>query len=124
MAIPPYVCPVDPVPPLAIASVPAKVTAPLVADAGVSPVVPPLNVVTALLAIVAVVTKVLEAGIVVLLIVPAVVFPVMVGVAIVGEVERTTFPEPVEPVRVGDSGFVPSPVEVTNRGVVVVLAVK
>jgi len=37
---------VTPVPPLATASVPAKVTAPVVAVLGVSPVVPALNVVT------------------------------------------------------------------------------
>ena len=37
---------VTPVPPLAVASVPASVTAPLVAVDGVNPVVPPENVVT------------------------------------------------------------------------------
>lgn len=38
---------VTPVPPLATASVPARVIAPDVADEGVRPVVPPLKVVTA-----------------------------------------------------------------------------
>ena len=36
----------NPVPPLATAKVPAKVTAPVVAEAGVNPVVPPEIVVT------------------------------------------------------------------------------
>ena len=39
---------VAPVPPFAIASVPASVTAPVVAELGVSPVVPPLNDATVL----------------------------------------------------------------------------
>ena len=51
--LPISICPfagavVSPVPPLATASVPARVTAPLVAEAGVRPVVPPETVFTTL----------------------------------------------------------------------------
>ena len=111
---------VTPVPPLTTFNVPANVTAPCVVEDGVSPVVPALNVVTALEAIVDVVTKVELAGMVVELIVPAVVFPDNVGVVIVGDVLSTTVPLPVELVSVGASGLVPSPVDVTKLGVVVV----
>jgi len=52
---------VTPVPPLATANVPARVTAPLVAEAGVSPVVPPAKVVTPVVDV----SKVAEVGIVV-----------------------------------------------------------
>ena len=83
---------VTPVPPLATARVPASVIAPDVADAGVSPVVPPANVVTPVVDV----SNVAEEGIVVELIVPAVVFPDSVGVVRVGDVLRTTEPEPVE----------------------------
>ena len=81
-----------PVPPLATARVPASVIAPDVADAGVSPVVPPANVVTPVVDV----SNVAEDGIVGELIVPAVVFPDSVGVVRVGEVPRTTLPDPVE----------------------------
>ena len=37
-----------------------------------------------------------------------------------GEFERTTLPDPVEPVSVGACAAEPVPVEVTNSGVVVV----
>lgn len=43
------------------------------------------------------------------------------GVTSVGELARTTFPVPVDEVKVGDCACVPVPVEVTNCGVVVVL---
>jgi len=76
---------VTPVPPLATFNVPANVTAPCVVEDGVSPVVPALKELTALEAIVDVVTKVELAGMVVELIVPAVVFPDNVGVVIVGD---------------------------------------
>jgi hypothetical protein len=40
---------INPVPPLLVLSVPAKVTTPLVAELGVNPVVPALKLVTAML---------------------------------------------------------------------------
>ena len=82
-------------PPLATASVPAKVTAPLVAEAGVRPVVPALNVDTpAVIAPIELITKAVLAAWVVLVPLDAVGTvgtPVKAGLA-----ERTVEPVPVE----------------------------
>ena len=98
---------VTPVPPLATAKVPARLIAPEVAEAGVSPVVPPAKVVTPVVEV----SRVADDGIVVELIVPAVVLPDSVGVVRVGEVERTLLPLPVEvvtPVPPASTGSVPA----------------
>jgi len=102
-----------PVPPLATARVPASVIAPDVADAGVSPVVPPANVVTPVVDV----SNVAEDGIDVPLMLVAVAAP-RLGVVRLGEVERTTEPEPVEVVAP-----VPPPLTANGRPPILLMSV-